>query len=173
MSIEFLGNAFTEPAYRDGLRLRTSNAATTDFTGNLAPSIAGDFIGFGDFDNDQRLTAVDIGLLSLVEKGQHDLRFDVNGDGAVGAAGSLDLYYFVVSQGLSEYMEYGDSDLNGWFDSSDLILVFQAGEYEDGVNGNSSWSTGDWDGDGEFDSYVTSCSRSNTAATAGISCRTA
>jgi hypothetical protein len=30
--------------------------------------------------------------------------------------------------------------------------VFQAGEYEDGAVENSTWSTGDWNGDTEFNS---------------------
>ena len=30
--------------------------------------------------------------------------------------------------------------------------VFQAGEYEDIVSFNSTWGTGDWNGDGDFDS---------------------
>lgn len=31
-------------------------------------------------------------------------------------------------------------------------MVFQAGQYEDSILRNSTWSTGDWTGDGEFDS---------------------
>jgi hypothetical protein len=38
------------------------------------------------------------------------------------------------------------------FDSADLVSVFQAGEYEDGLPGNSTFEEGDWNGDGEFDS---------------------
>ena len=37
-----------------------------------------------------------------------------------------------------------------FFNSSDLIQVFQRGEYEDGVAGNSVWENGDWNGDGDF-----------------------
>jgi hypothetical protein len=33
-----------------------------------------------------------------------------------------------------------------------LIVVFQAGEYEDGVPQNSTFEEGDWNGDQEFDS---------------------
>ncbi len=33
-----------------------------------------------------------------------------------------------------------------------MIAVFIVGEYEDTVAGNSTWSEGDWNGDGEFDS---------------------
>jgi hypothetical protein len=46
----------------------------------------------------------------------------------------------------------GDSNHDGIFNSSDLVLVFQAGEYEDNVAGNSTFAEGDWNGDGEFTS---------------------
>lgn len=46
----------------------------------------------------------------------------------------------------------GDSNLDGEFNSTDLVELFTMGEYEDGVVGNSTWVTGDWTGDGEFDS---------------------
>lgn len=47
---------------------------------------------------------------------------------------------------------FGDSNLDGVFDSSDLVMVFQAGQYDDSVPMNSNWATGDWNGDSEFDS---------------------
>jgi hypothetical protein len=46
----------------------------------------------------------------------------------------------------------GDSNLDGEFNSSDLVQIFVAGEYEDGIENNSTWSEGDWNGDCEFDS---------------------
>ncbi len=46
----------------------------------------------------------------------------------------------------------GDVTDDGVFDSSDLVTVFQAGEYEDGIAGNSGFEDGDWNGDGDFDS---------------------
>ena len=45
---------------------------------------------------------------------------------------------------------FGDANLNGEFNSHDLVAVFVAGEYEDTIDGNSTWATGDWDGDGDF-----------------------
>ena len=45
---------------------------------------------------------------------------------------------------------FGDSNLDGEFNSADLVVVFQAGEYEDGIAANSTWATGDWNGDTEF-----------------------
>ena len=47
---------------------------------------------------------------------------------------------------------HGDANLDGEFNSSDLVAVFQAGLYEDAAHLNASWSTGDWNGDGKFDS---------------------
>lgn len=47
---------------------------------------------------------------------------------------------------------YGDANLDGVFDSSDLVTVFAAGQYEDGLPSNSGWASGDWNGDQEFDS---------------------
>ena len=46
----------------------------------------------------------------------------------------------------------GDSDGDGRFTTEDLIAVFVAGEYEDGIEGNSTFAEGDWDGDGDFTS---------------------
>ena len=45
----------------------------------------------------------------------------------------------------------GDANLDGVFDSGDLVGVFAAGHYEDGEPHNSGWAQGDWNGDGEFD----------------------
>jgi hypothetical protein len=44
----------------------------------------------------------------------------------------------------------GDSNLDGQFDSSDLVRVFISGEYEDSITRNSTWAEGDWNGDLEF-----------------------
>jgi hypothetical protein len=46
----------------------------------------------------------------------------------------------------------GDANIDGLFNSTDLVQVFQRGEYEDAVAGNSQWSDGDWNSDHEFDS---------------------
>ena len=44
----------------------------------------------------------------------------------------------------------GDSNGDGRFNSSDLVLAFEAGKYEDDVAGNASFVEGDWNGDGDF-----------------------
>ena len=44
----------------------------------------------------------------------------------------------------------GDADLNGEFNSGDLVVVLASGTYETGAD--SVWSTGDFNGDGHTDS---------------------
>ena len=74
---------------------------------------------------------------------------DLDGDG------DLD----VIPGGVSQVAWYenllphpGDANRDGRFDSVDFVQVFQAGEYEDDIAGNSTWEEGDWNGDGDFDS---------------------
>jgi hypothetical protein len=44
----------------------------------------------------------------------------------------------------------GDSDLNGVFNTSDFVTVFQAGKFE--IASNATWGEGDWDGNQRFNS---------------------
>lgn len=109
----------------------------------------------GDFDGDGELTAADIDLLtSAVNSGSNDPNFDVDGDGAVAGADRV----MWVNELKNTYM--GDSNLDGQFDSGDLVFTFTAGQYEDAEDMNSTWATGDWDGNGDFDSadFVTAFS---------------
>jgi hypothetical protein len=46
----------------------------------------------------------------------------------------------------------GDANIDGVFNSGDLVHVLQVGENEDAIAGNSTWSDGDWTNDNEFDS---------------------
>ena len=46
----------------------------------------------------------------------------------------------------------GDVNGDGIFNSADLVAVFQIGEYEDDIAGNSTFEEGDWNGDGDFNS---------------------
>ena len=54
------------------------------------------------------------------------------------------------SPGFAVSSPPGDANRDGIFDSSDLVLAFQAGEFEDDVDGNSTWEEGDWNRDGDF-----------------------
>ncbi|MEZ6120400.1 MAG: FG-GAP-like repeat-containing protein [Pirellulaceae bacterium] len=59
----------------------------------------------------------------------------------------------LLSNGLvwHESRPLGDANGDGVFDSSDFVTVFQAGEFEDSLDGNSTFQEGDWNGDGDFD----------------------
>ena len=56
---------------------------------------------------------------------------------------------FLLNQVLR--IPIGDANLDGQFDSTDLVQTFVAGEYEDDNVGNSGWASGDWNCDQEFD----------------------
>ena len=71
---------------------------------------------------------------------------DLNGDGQ---ADDDDLRYLIKDQ-LNSY--FGDANLDRRFDSSDLVTVFTAGKYENGLAGSAGWAEGDWNGDGLFNS---------------------
>ena len=46
--------------------------------------------------------------------------------------------------------EPGDANLDGIFNSTDLVTILVTGEFEDGIPNNSTFREGDWDGDGDF-----------------------
>jgi hypothetical protein len=99
----------------------------------------------GDFDPDNALTASDIDLLTVqMNSGSYDPRFDLSADGAVDIA---DRRLWI--EGIKGSY-FGDSNLDGEFNSGDFVVVFQGGEYEDDIPRNSTWATGDWNGDFEF-----------------------
>ena len=78
----------------------------------------------------------------------------------VDADGDLDLTLThpggvkIVFNNTHQASDRWSADVNGdgQFDSSDLVIVLAAGEYDDGVLHNSTFDEGDWNGDGDFDS---------------------
>jgi hypothetical protein len=100
-----------------------------------------------DWNNDGRTDGADLALLcTAVKQGSQDPRWDLDGSQQVDL---LDVRYMVRNILRSTP---GDSNLDGVFDSRDLVQVFAAGLYEDGVAGNANWDTGDWNCDGDFTS---------------------
>ncbi|MCA9201255.1 MAG: hypothetical protein KDA87_27125, partial [Planctomycetales bacterium] len=100
-----------------------------------------------DFDGDGTLNVSDLELLqSVVRTDQNPRRYDLNVDRIVDED---DVRYW-VHEIRDTY--FGDANLDGEFNSRDLVEIFVAGEFEDQLELNSTWSTGDWSGSGEFDS---------------------
>jgi hypothetical protein len=101
----------------------------------------------GDFDDDGDSDATDIDLLGgAIRTGSTDVKFDVNNDGQVNDAD------FQTHISVTKHTWLGDANLDGVFSSSDFVAVFQIGEYEDAVAGNSGWAEGDWNHDADFTS---------------------
>ena len=101
----------------------------------------------GDFTSDEIVNAADIDRLSnAIATNYQNVGFDLNGDTEITEADRT----ILVQDILNTY--FGDSNLDGEFNSADLVNIFAAGEYEDAIERNSTWATGDWSGNGEFDS---------------------
>lgn len=101
----------------------------------------------GDYTVDGQLGVDDLRKFDAILARELDLpEFDLDGSGTLDAD---DRIYWIETL-WGSYV--GDSNLDGMFGSSDLVTVFQAGEYEDDVASNSRWETGDWNGDREFSS---------------------
>jgi hypothetical protein len=97
-------------------------------------------VGGGDFDGDGQLTAADIDALTAsIIAGGTDLEFDVTGDGAVNESDRQAW----VEELKKTY--FGDANLDGEFNSGDLVSVLASGTYEADVD--SVWESGDFNGD--------------------------
>ncbi len=102
---------------------------------------------FGDANRDGVVDVKDIDELSrAVRENETGNRFDVNEDGRVNDS---DRAYW-IHQLQRTWM--GDANLDGQFNSGDLVTVFQAGHFHDGIDMNSGWAEGDWNGNGDFES---------------------
>ncbi|MCA9214580.1 MAG: lamin tail domain-containing protein, partial [Planctomycetales bacterium] len=101
----------------------------------------------GDFNGDRVVNDSDIDLLcQSLRTGQQGAAFDLNSDSLVNESD----FDYLITQILRTTV--GDSNLDGVFDSGDLVQIFARAEYEDGIAGNSGWADGDWNCDGEFSS---------------------
>lgn len=101
----------------------------------------------GDLDGDGRLLASDLDQLSDAVRGvDRRAKHDLNADGQVDQG---DRAFWVETL---KHSYFGDSNLDGQFNSTDFVTVFQAGQYEDITASNSTWATGDWNGDRDFSS---------------------
>lgn len=97
----------------------------------------------GDFDGDGMLTSTDINLLSAeVRAMSNDPQFDLNADTLVN---DTDRNMWVKEL---KRTWFGDANLDGLFNTGDLVAVFQGTKFE--LPEDAGWELGDWNGDGRF-----------------------
>ncbi|MEZ6119269.1 MAG: lamin tail domain-containing protein [Pirellulaceae bacterium] len=99
----------------------------------------------GDVNRDQLINGADVDLLcAAILRMETELSYDLNQDQVVDRSDLTMLLDDILNA------RTGDANLDGRFDSSDLIYVFQSSEFEDATPDNSTWTEGDWNCDGEF-----------------------
>lgn len=99
----------------------------------------------GDFDGDGQLTTADIDLLTAESAaGTNGAAYDLDGNGAVDQA---DIRMWAKDL---RNTWIGDANVDGVFDSTDLVALFSSGKYE--IAEPAVWSQGDFNGDGLFNS---------------------
>ena len=99
----------------------------------------------GDFDSSGVLDISDIdNLLLQVAAGENPSAYDLNNDANVDTE---DIRVWVKDLANTWI---GDANLDGEFNSGDMVQVFQAGKYESDLD--AGWAEGDWTGDRRFDS---------------------
>ena len=126
-----------------GDTITLSGAASTDTDGAIA-DYAWDLDNDGQYDDATGATA----QFQATTAGTFTIGLQVTDDDD---ATDTDTATIIVTE--LDVPKPGDANRDGVFNSSDLIQVLQAGEYEDGVSNNSDWEEGDWNGDGDFTSF--------------------
>jgi hypothetical protein len=138
-SLELINPANTSRSEQGNAAYWRSSALVGGSPGEGSAGGGPDFDGSGVVDSD------DINLLyQALRSADPDPRFDLTGDGRGDHRDRDALIHDVLRT------RFGDANLDLRFDSSDLVRVFQAGEYEDATAGNSTWEEGDWNADGDF-----------------------
>jgi hypothetical protein len=128
---------FVAISYHEGKA--SSGLNEIEVYGHLAGGVPGDFDGNGVLDSN------DVDLLTAeVAGGANTPSFDLNNDNLVDAG---DLTVWVHDLRVTYF---GDANVDGEFNSADLVQVLASGTYEADVD--SVWSTGDFNADRRTDS---------------------
>jgi uncharacterized protein YjbI with pentapeptide repeats len=129
----------------------------TSFPSGIDPELLGlTFMAAvaGDFDANEILDANDVDFYALYDHQasmcQPTGMLDLNNDKVVNA---LDQQIWVKNL---QNTYFGDANLDGEFNSADLVEVLSAGKYEQrypgGADVAAGWAEGDWNADGVFES---------------------
>ncbi len=102
----------------------------------------------GDVNQDGTLSIDDVdSLCSAIRASELTEATDVDRDGII----SIEDLEFLISTVFGTTA--GDANLDGVFNSRDLVLVFRENTFEDGIDDNASWISGDWNCDGDFTTF--------------------
>jgi uncharacterized protein YjiK len=147
----FSSNTLTIPSSTDwnaeGLTMRQDGFEMFVVADEASPDFRRLRLNKGDIDSDGRLLPADLDVLHDAVNGRITQQLSIHDLNGSGTVTDDDVVYFLhIIMGTW----YGDANLNGSYDSSDLVLVSAAGEYEDGIPDNSTWIEGDWDGDEDY-----------------------
>ena len=126
----------------------------THFSASFDPVAAGltlDVSPPGDFDADNMLDAADVDMLttrilrpvSFADR-PPNAAFDLDDNGRV----NREDHRIWVKDLMRTWC--GDANLDGQFNSGDMVLAFTAGKYE--ISEEAGWAEGDWNADGVFSS---------------------
>ena len=99
-----------------------------------------------DLDGDGTISILDVLMLANAVRNEYYVpNLDINEDGSLNAE-DIETWHDLAG------FPIGDVNLDGVFDSTDLVVIFASGEYDDGIDNNSDYLDGDFNGDGDFDS---------------------
>ena len=130
------------------VRLQPGEIREGLFFGNQPVEEPDPWLERADFDGNGVLEARDIDLLAAAIRARMLLLSDLTCRAMVGSR--FPICAVMVQDALRT--DFGDSNLDGHFDSADMVQVFQAGKYESRRQGRAGWAEGDWNGDGLCDS---------------------
>lgn len=118
-------------------------AISTEHMPTDMPTPLSDMVG--DFSGDDVLDITDINLLTAeLQLGSVHPQYDLNHSGTV----DLEDHKYWMTEMKQTWI--GDANLDGEFNSGDLVQVFQSGKFETGAS--AGWGQGDWNGDQRFNS---------------------
>ena len=134
---------FVVPDGADALRLEFVSAGPQTETGviyidDISIAVPGVMLT-GDFNENGVLDAPDIDILTVGIVTSNSPIYDLNGDSILNAA---DAHYW-IKELFNSWI--GDANVDGEFNSSDLVAVLAAGTYETGAD--AVWTTGDFNAD--------------------------
>jgi hypothetical protein len=127
-------------AFVDCFDSRLGEPADTRFAISLIPPTT---YTRGDFNVDGMINADDVDDL-CIRIGSSNASYDLDDDGDVDSSDMHTMIHDILGT------HYGDANLDGVFDSGDLIQLFASAKYETGRT--ATWADGDFNCDGVFNS---------------------